>query len=162
MLGGPWMTIMEMFLPYGWVLFPGFRLDWITFTVGAAVASLKHFKPFKHSCILFPPTRSSENNGLSMLSPDKRYIMSGLLSKQMFPGSGYSIHVQAWATPSLFNTSSNLQKSDTAAVWTPPQTIWSCSCPHKTNRPLHTLVIEKKEWCEFEALVGLEMVQADI
>lgn len=47
--------------------------------------------------------------------------MSGWLSKQMFFGIGYGVHVPVWATPSLFNTSCNSQESDTTAAVTPPQ-----------------------------------------
>lgn len=46
---------------------------------------------------------------------------SGWLSKQMFSGIGFTIHVPVWPTPSLFNASCNWQKSDTTAARTPPQ-----------------------------------------
>lgn len=67
------------------------------------------------------PTHSRGNNGLSILSPVKQFKVSGWLSKQMFSGIGYGIHVPVWATPSLFNTSCNSQESDTTAARTPPQ-----------------------------------------
>lgn len=66
-------------------------------------------------------THSSRNNGLPIQSPAKRFEMSGWLSKQMFSGIGYGIHVPVWATPSLFNTSCNSQENDTMAARTPPQ-----------------------------------------
>lgn len=75
------------------------------------------------TCFIFHvfSIHSSGNNGLSILSPAKQFKMSGWLSKQMFFGIRYGIHVPVWATPSLFNTSCNSQEIDTTAARTPPQ-----------------------------------------
>lgn len=59
--------------------------------------------------------RSHQNNGLSIQTSNKQ-LRSGWHSKQMLSGIGYSIHVPARATPRLFNTSCNSQRSGPAAA----------------------------------------------
>lgn len=75
---------------------------------------------------------SHGSNVWSIIPPAKQSKISGWLSRQMFSGIRYGIHVPVWATSSLFNTSCSLQESDTTATRMPP---WLTDFALELSRP---------------------------